>query len=51
MVIGFYKKNTIGSEMRIKNSAGEECVMKFLGAGKGFMGFAQVMTQHLNKRL
>ena len=26
----------IGSEMRMKNSAGEECVMKFLGSREGF---------------
>ena len=25
-----------GSEMRMKNSAGEECVMKFLGSREGF---------------
>ena len=26
----------IGSEMRMKNSAGEECVIKFLGRREGF---------------
>ena len=41
-------KNHIGSEIRMKNSAGEECVIKFLEVGKGFTGFAQSMTQHLN---
>ena len=30
------KKNKLGSEMRMKNSAGEECVMKFLGIREGF---------------
>ena len=40
----------IESEMRMNNSAGEQCVMKFLGSREGLTGFSQLMTQHLNTR-
>ena len=41
--------------MKMKNSAGGECVKKFLGNKEGFhrdpvTGFAQFMTQYLNTR-
>ena len=32
--------HNIGSEMRMKNSAGEKCVMKFLGSREGFHRFS-----------
>ena len=31
-----FSKSNIGSEMRMKNSAGEECVMKFLVSRERF---------------
>ena len=34
--------NYIGSQMRMKNSAGEECVMKFLGSREGFHRFCSI---------
>ena len=43
-------KEGIGSEMRIKNSWGEEYVMKFIGARKDFTEFTHLMTDHLNTR-
>ena len=36
------------SDRSENESGGDECVMKIWGAGKGFKGFAQLMTHHLN---
>ena len=41
---------TIGSEMTMKTSVGDECVMKICGAVKGLSGFVHLMTYHLNTR-
>ena len=40
----------IGSEMIMKTSVGDECVMKIWGAGKGYTGFVHLMSHHLNTR-
>ena len=34
--VGIHPPPCIGSQMRMKNSVGEECVMKFLGSREGF---------------
>ena len=33
--------------MRMKSNGGEDCVMKIWGAGKGFIGFTNLMTRHI----
>ena len=44
------KSNKDIKEMRMKTCGGEECVMKFRGAGKGITGFVNLMTHYLNTR-
>ena len=36
--------------IEMKSNGDEECVMKIWEAGKGFTGFAHMMTHHLNTR-